>query len=40
LPTNPVSLQQNQIYASLGRGALVILALFAIAGLIVRFRRF
>ena len=40
LPTNPVSLQQKQIYASLGRGALVILALFAIAGLIVRFRRF
>ena len=40
LPTNPVSLQQNQIYLSLGRGALVILGLFAIAGLIVRFRRF
>lgn len=40
LPTNPVSLEQNQIYSSLGRGALVILGLFAIAGLIVRFRRF
>ncbi len=40
LPANPVGLSQNQIYASLGRGALVILGLFAIAGLIVRFRRF
>lgn len=40
LPANPVSLQQNQIYSSLGRGALVILGVFAIAGLIVRFRRF
>ena len=40
LPGNPVALEQNQIYASLGRGALVILGLFAIAGLIVRFRRF
>jgi hypothetical protein len=40
LPANPVALEQNQIYASLGRGALVILGLFAIAGIIVRFRRF
>jgi hypothetical protein len=40
LPPNPVSLQQNQIYASLGRGALVILGLFALAGLIVRVRRY
>lgn len=40
LPANPVSLQQTQIYSSLGRGALVILGVFAIAGLIVRFRRF
>ena len=40
LPTNPVSLGQNQIYASLGRGALVILGLFALAGLIVRARRY
>lgn len=39
LPTNPVSLGQNQIYTSLGRGALVILSLFALAGLIVRSRR-
>ena len=40
LPPNPVSLGQNQIYMSLGRGALVILGLFALAGLIVRVRRF
>jgi hypothetical protein len=40
LPTNPVSLGQNQIYMSLGRGALVILGLFALAGLVVRFRRY
>jgi hypothetical protein len=37
---NPVSLGQTQIYASLGRGALVILGLFALAGLIVRVRRY
>ena len=40
LPANPVSLGQNQIYASLGRGALVILGLFAVAGLIIRVRRY
>jgi hypothetical protein len=40
LPPNPVSLGQNQIYASLGRGALVILGLFAFAGLIIRVRRY
>jgi hypothetical protein len=40
LPTNPVSLGQNQIYFSLGRGALVILGLFALAGLILRVRRY
>jgi hypothetical protein len=40
LPTNPVSLGQTQIYMSLGRGALVILGLFALAGLIVRVRRY
>lgn len=40
LPGNPVSLGQNQIYMSLGRGALVILGLFALAGLIVRVRRY
>src|SRR5215208_1299466 len=40
LPTNPVALGQNQIYASLGRGALVILGLFALAGIIMRVRRY
>jgi hypothetical protein len=40
LAPNPVSLGQNQIYVSLGRGALVILGLFALAGLIIRVRRY
>jgi hypothetical protein len=40
LPTNPVALGQTQIYASLGRGALVILGLFALAGIIIRVRRY
>ena len=40
LPANPVSLGQKQIYTSLGRGALVILGLFALAGLIIRVRRY
>lgn len=40
LPLNPASLGQNQIYMSLGRGALVMIGLFALAGLIVRLRRF
>ena len=40
LPTNPAALGQNQIYASLGRGALVILGLFALAGIILRVRRY
>ena len=40
LPANPVSLAQNQIYASLGRGALVILGLFVLAGLIIRVRHY
>jgi hypothetical protein len=40
LPSNPASLGQDEIYASLGRGALVILGLFALAGLIIRVRRF
>jgi hypothetical protein len=39
LPANPVSLDQAQIYASLGRGALVIIGLFAFAGIILRLRR-
>ncbi len=40
LPANPASLRQNEIYASLGRGALVILGLFVLAGLIIRVRRY
>lgn len=40
LPSNPVSLGQNQVYDSLGRGALVILGLFALAGMIIRVRRY
>jgi hypothetical protein len=40
LPTNAVSLNQRTIYTSLGRGALVILGLFVLAGLILRFRRY
>ena len=39
LPTNPASLGQTAIFASLGRGVLVILGLFALSGLILRFRR-
>jgi hypothetical protein len=39
LPMNPISLNQTEIYASLARGALVILGLFAFAGIILRFRR-
>ena len=37
LPTNPVALGQNQIYASLGRGAMVILGLFALPELLSAF---
>ena len=40
LPPNPASLGQNAIYGSLGRGALVMVGLFVLAGLIVRLRRF
>jgi hypothetical protein len=40
LPTNAASMPQTAIYASLGRGALVILGLFALVGLILRFRRY
>ena len=39
-PTNPASLDSGTILVSLGRGALVILGVFAFAGLIVRIRRF
>jgi hypothetical protein len=40
LPENPVSLNSSKVLSSLGRGALVILGLFAFAGLILRLRRF
>ena len=40
LPPNPVALEQGEVYSSLGRGALVILGLFALAGLIIRVRRY
>lgn len=40
LPENPVTLNDNEIYFSLGRGALVILGLFALASLLIRIRRF
>ena len=39
LPTNPVSLHQNEILISLGRGALVIIGIFIFAGLLIRVRR-
>jgi hypothetical protein len=39
LPTNPASLGQIAILTSFGRGVLVILGLFALSGLIIRFRR-
>lgn len=40
LPSNPVSLDPSTIFSSLGRGALVILGMFALAGLLLRIRRF
>ncbi len=40
LPANPASLDSHTILLSLGRGALVILGVFALAGLIIRIRRF
>ena len=40
LPTNSASIGQNAVYASVGRGALVILGLFALAGLLIRARRY
>jgi hypothetical protein len=39
LPTNPASLGQTAIYASLARGAAVIFGLFILSGLIIRLRR-
>lgn len=40
LPANPASLEQGEIYASLSRGALVILGLFVLSALIIRVRRY
>lgn len=40
LPVNPVSLDPYIVYSSFGRGALVILGMFVLAGLILRIRRF
>lgn len=40
LPPNPASLGDSQIYMSLGRGAFVMIGLFALAGLLIRLRRF
>jgi hypothetical protein len=40
LPTNPVSLDRPTVFSSFGRGALVILGMFALAGLLLRIRRF
>lgn len=40
LPANAASMDQTAIYTSLGRGALVIIGLFAFVGLILRFRRY
>ena len=39
LPENPAALNQNSILGSLSRGAFVILGLFLMAGLLIRFRR-
>ena len=39
LPANPAALSKREIYASLGRGALVIIGLFAISGIALRRRR-
>ena len=39
LPPNPAALNQSEIYASLRRGALVIIGLFVVAGVLVYMRR-
>ncbi len=39
LPSNPVEVQTNQIYAGIERGALVILGLFIFFGVLIRLRR-
>lgn len=40
LPTNSIAINRAAVYASLGRGALVIIGLFLFAGLLLRFRRY
>jgi hypothetical protein len=40
LPPNPASLNQINIFTSLGRGALVIIGLFVLSGLVLRLRRY
>jgi hypothetical protein len=40
LPSNPVSLDRTTVVSSFGRGALVILGVFALAGILLRIRRF
>jgi hypothetical protein len=40
LPPNPVSLDRTTVFSSFGRGALVILGMFALASLLLRIRRF
>ncbi len=39
LPTNPASLNQSEIFASLRRGSLVIIGLFILSGILMRLRR-
>ena len=39
LPANPAALNQNEVFASLQRGAFVIFGLFIFAGLVIRLRR-
>lgn len=39
LQPNPASLNQSEIYSSLGRGAIVIIGLFVISGIALRLRR-
>lgn len=39
LPPNPASLNQSEIFASLGRGSLVIIGLFILSGILIRLRR-
>jgi hypothetical protein len=39
LPTNPVSLNQSEVSSSFTRGALVIIGLFVISGILIRLRR-